>query len=185
MEKTRRPQIGVIGPDMGEYPRGRKARNKISCAARKLGELVAKSGGILFTGGCKGVMEEASIGAKLAGGITAGMPGNCRNASNRYVDIEIVTGVDVGSFIFAGILSCDALIVIPGGAGTLSELCIAYRSKKPCIIMSGFSKQYDSFIGGYLDSSKAVRILGATAPEDAVEAAFKAANNNIKYIKCK
>jgi len=165
-------QIGVIGPSIEEYPEDGLLRKKIESAAEKIGELIAEYSMILFTGGCSGVMEAASRGAKNKGGLTVGTPGRERGTSNGYVDVEICTPVDIGDFVFAGTWSCDAIIVIPGSAGTLAELCIAYRAKKPLIILKGFDSQYEKWIDRYIDEGKFVKICGADTPEEAVRKAY-------------
>ncbi len=175
-KNERKLQIGVMGPDEKEYPENSEQRERINEAAERRGRLIAKRNSILLTGGCGGVMLYASRGAKEEGGITVGSPGRTRNASNRYVDVEIITDIDAGSFIFAGLLGCDAIIFIPGGAGTLAELCFAYRNKKRCIIMRGYDDFYDRLIDGYLDRGKTVKLLGADNPEEAVNLALKDKN---------
>jgi len=132
---SRKLQIGVMGPTVSEYPRDPKTKKKVCAFAEKIGELLAQRGAIVFTGGMDGVMELASKGAKNKNGITVGTPGRTRDISNKYIDIEVLTPIDVGDFIFAGILSCDAIITIPGGAGTLAEVCLAYRNKKPYVVI--------------------------------------------------
>ena len=42
------------------------------------------------------------------------------------------------TFIFTGILSCDSIIALPGGPGTIAELAIAYRYRKPLIFIKGY-----------------------------------------------
>ncbi|MDE1856743.1 MAG: TIGR00725 family protein [Candidatus Micrarchaeota archaeon] len=162
------PQIGVLGPDRSNMPMQRAKRLRVAKIAEAIGRLIAENGAILFSGGGGGVMEDASRGAKLAGGMTVGIPGRARGSSNRYVDIEIVTDQDAGSFIAAGLLSCDALILIPGGSGTMAEMCMAYRNGKRCVVMKGFSRQYDALVGNYLDRTRRIRLLGADTAEEAV-----------------
>ncbi len=171
----RKIQIGVIGPAQGEYPKDVKLKNEIIRTAEKIGKLLAKKNIIVITGGTDGVMEIVSKGAKSEQGTTVGIPGRIRKTSNKYIDVEILTPIDVGDFLFAGILSSDAIITIPGGAGTLAELCIAYRYKKPIIIMEGFSDDYDKLINNYLDESRSILIYGAKNPEEAVEKAIRLA----------
>lgn len=166
MNKT---QIGVIGPDAVEYPDSGLKREKIVMISRKLGELIAQNGWVLFTGGAEGVMEEASRGAKNKDGLVIGVPGNKRGGANKFVDVEIVTDIDIGSFNCAGLLSADVIVAIPGGAGTLAELCLAYRYNKPVIIMTGFDEFYDGLIGNYLDNGKRIKFLGADSPEQAMK----------------
>lgn len=184
MEKVKRKlQIGVMGPAENEYPKRADLRAKICEIAVKLGELLAEKGAVVFTGGMDGVMELASKGAKNMGGITVGTPGRIRGMSNKYIDIEVLTPIDVGDFLFAGILSCDAIITIPGGAGTLAEVCMAYRNKKPNIIIEGIDPDYDKLINNYLDEGKLILMEGAKNAEEAVEKAIKLAKGNYEKIK--
>lgn len=180
----KRIQIGVMGPAMDEYPCEKENQEKIERTAEAIGELLAKTGAITFTGGCDGVMEAALRGAKKAGGLTVGMPGRTRGSSNAYVDVEIVCEPDIGSFLFAGLLGCDSLIFIPGGSGTLAELCLAYRNRKPIVVIRGFDAWYDKLIDGYLDNSKIVKIYGADTPEEAVESAVMLAKPNPEVKTC-
>ena len=173
-------QIGVMGPALCEYPEDNEIKESITETAEKIGELLAQNNVTVFTGGCDGVMEYALKGAKKANGLTVGVPGRERGVSNQYADVEIITDVDVGSFLFSGILSCDAIIFIPGGAGTLAELCIAYRNKKPCIIIEGFDEWYNNLIGKYLDNGRIIKMFGAKTSEEAVEKAIDLAKQNLK-----
>jgi len=175
MKTKRKLQIGVMGPAVSEYPQNPQTKKMVCEFAEKIGELLAKRGVIVFTGGMDGVMELASKGAKNKNGITVGTPGRTRNMSNKYVDIEVLTPIDVGDFIFAGILSCDAIITIPGGAGTFAEVCIAYRNKKPNVIIEGINPDYDKLINNYLDESKLILTYGAKTPEEAVRKAIELA----------
>jgi uncharacterized protein (TIGR00725 family) len=180
MEKqNRKIQIGVMGPAESEYPKDAALKEKICRIAERIGELLAIEGAIIFTGGMDGVMELASKGAKSKGGITVGTPGRTRNLSNKYIDIEVLTPIDVGDFLFAGILSCDAIITIPGGAGTLAEVCIAYRNRKPNIIIEGINPDYDKMINNYLDEGKLVSAEGAKTPEEAVKKALELAKKEL------
>src|SRR3990167_5944758 len=175
MKTKRKLQIGVMGPAVSEYPQNPQTKKMVCEFAEKIGELLAKRGVIVFTGGMDGVMELASKGAKNKNGITVGTPGRTRNMSNKYVDIEVLTPIDVGDFIFAGILSCDEIITIPGGAGTFAEVCIAYRNKKPNVIIEGINPDYDKLINNYLDESKLILTYGAKTPEEAVRKAIELA----------
>jgi len=177
----RKLQIGVIGPAKKEYPKDKKLKKRISKIAEKIGELLAKENVILITGGADGVMESVSRGVKKKNGISVGTPGRNRKSSNEYVDIEILTPIDIGDFLFVGILSSDAIIAIPGGAGTLAELCLAYRYKKPIVVLKGIDKNYDKLINNYLDESKLVSIKGSESPEEIVKKAIKLAKNNLHY----
>jgi len=173
----RRSVIGVIGPARAEYPASAGLVARLERDAEAVGRLLAEAGAVVMTGGTDGVMEASSRGAKLAGGLTLGTPGRVAGSSNRFVDIEILTPVDVGDFLFAGCWTCNAFIVFPGGAGTLAELCLAYRLKKPVVIMQGYDQSYDRLVGGFLDNGKSVKVLGASSPKEAVANALRAAQD--------
>ena len=169
-------QIGVIGPAKTELLPDRKI--KILKIAEKIGEMLAEKNVAVITGGTDGIMEAVFKGVKKKNGITIGTPGRKRFGSNKYTDIEILTPMDIGNFLFTGISSCDSIIVIPGGAGTMSELCLAYRNKKPLIILKNINKDYDKLIGKYLDLKKLIRLFGADTPKEAVKLAIKLARGN-------
>ena len=152
----RKIQIGVIGPSKINYPNNPQLAKILDETAEKLGKEIAKKNAILFTGGCDGIMEASSKGAKKERGITIGTPGSQRGDSNNFIDIEIISPINIGNFLFSGILSCDIIIVIGESAGTTAELALAYRNKIPIIIIEGFSEYYDNLIGKYLDNKKCI-----------------------------
>ncbi|NIO49440.1 MAG: TIGR00725 family protein [Candidatus Aminicenantes bacterium] len=111
-------RIGVIG--------GGKPDTKSRQIAFKVGQLIAEKGAILICGGLSGVMEEASRGAKQAGGLTIGiLPGNSPQDANPYIDVAIATGLGYGRNSLIA-MNSDVIIAVNGQYGTLSE--IAYGS---------------------------------------------------------
>jgi len=66
------------------------------------------------------------------------------------------------------ILSCDGIIALGGGAGTLQELTIAYRNKKPVVILDINYGWASKLKGSYLDERKNEKFVVATNPEEAV-----------------
>lgn len=172
----RTPQIGVLGPSESNLPTDPALKERMLKDAELIGSLVAKNGGILITGGTDGVMEFASKGAFEAGGITVGTPGRTRGESNKYIKVEICTPIDIGDFLFAGLQSCDSIIVFPGGAGTLAEVALAYRLKRPMVIMKEYASYYDDLVGKQLDvSSSKLSFWGTKSPEEAVKLALSLA----------
>lgn len=119
----RRPMVSVIG-DASIDPDGAKA-----VAARQLGALIIERRWRLVTGGMGGVMKEASAGARASaawedGDIIGVLPGSDPATANPYVDVVIPTGMDhLRNSIVA---HADAIIVIGGGAGTLSEIALGW-----------------------------------------------------------
>ncbi|MEM2226372.1 MAG: TIGR00725 family protein [Candidatus Bathyarchaeia archaeon] len=119
-------QIAVIGSG-GPIPEGVRAM------AEELGRAIARAGAVLITGGRGGVMEAACKGAKEAGGLTVGiLPGPDGRDANPYVDIAIVTGMGDARNVI-NVRSADAVIVVHGGAGTLSEVGLALKAGKRVI----------------------------------------------------
>ncbi len=175
-----KPVVGVIGPASTEYPADRQVAKRMEGEAEEVGRLLAKGGAVVLTGGMDGIMEAAGRGAKAGVGLTVGTPGRARGSSNRFTDIEILTPIGIGDFLFAGSWTCDSLVVFPGGAGTMAELCLAYRLKKPIIIMKGYDRSYDRLAGGYMDNGKLVRLMGASSPQEAARTALQKARQNIK-----
>ena len=115
--------VAVIG-DASTDPAGAKA-----VAARQVGALIIERRWRLVTGGMGGVMKEASAGARASvawadGDIIGIAPGSDPAAANPFVDVVIATGMDhLRNSIVA---HSDAIIVIGGGAGTLSEIALAW-----------------------------------------------------------
>ncbi len=117
--------IGIIG--------GSVCSREIMEIARIVGAEVAKRKGVLICGGRSGVMEAASEGAGKEGGISIGiLPGEKRSEGNPYLTYSIVTGMKEGRNIIIA-RSCDALIAIDGGYGTLSEIALGLRLGKPVV----------------------------------------------------
>lgn len=163
-------QIGIIGGSEESISTWGSKRDLILEAARQVGFLVAKENAILITGGMDGVMRSACQGAKEAGGITVGTPGRNRGDANEFVDVEVCTPIDVGDFLFAGLMSCDAIVVLPGGPGTWAEIYLAYRMKIPMVVYTGFSEEFDKLVGTSLDDHNKVIFGGANNADDCVSA---------------
>ncbi len=123
--------VGVMGGGEGTSA-------EICRQAYTLGSLIAKEGWVLLNGGrASGVMEASARGAREAGGLTVGvLPGKDIKGVSPHVDIPIVTGMgDARNCI--NILSSSVVVVLPGGAGTLSEAALALKNGKT-IITLGF-----------------------------------------------
>lgn len=148
--------------------------------AEEVGFLLGKAGAVVVTGGKSGVMESAARGAKKAGGTTVGVvKGKQRLTSNDYTDVEVLSGMSAdGMDELLIVTMCDALIVVGGGAGTLEEISIAYRNKKPVVALSKTGGWAAKVASQYLDERKLVKILVAKTPVDAVKKAIKATHHS-------
>jgi uncharacterized protein (TIGR00725 family) len=125
----RRIVIGVIGPGEG-------AGQKEMDDAALIGELVAKAGWAVLTGGrVAGVMGAAAKGARAAGGLTIGLlPTPDTLGASPAVDIVLATGLgEARNAVIA--LSANACVVCGMNAGTASEVALAIRAKKPIVLL--------------------------------------------------
>jgi len=125
----RRILIGVVGPGEG-------AGQREMDDATLIGELVAKAGWAVLTGGrVAGVMGAAAKGARAAGGLTIGiLPSHDTLGASPAIDVVLATGLgEARNAVIA--LSANALVVCGMNAGTASEVSLAVRAKKPVILL--------------------------------------------------
>lgn len=130
--ETRRKVVAVVGDAV--VPAG----SQKDVLAEEIGRALVDAGYRVMTGGLGGVMESACRGAKsssrCAQGDTIGvLPGHDPAEANLHVDIVIPSGLDhVRNSVVA---HADAMIAIGGGAGTMSEICLAWIYKRLIIAM--------------------------------------------------
>jgi uncharacterized protein (TIGR00725 family) len=96
-----------------------------------LGQLIARAGYTLLTGGYIGSMEALSRGAAEAGGHVIGVTCDQIEAW-RPVKANPWVGEDwhyatLQQRIFALIENCDAAMALPGGIGTLAEISLTWN----------------------------------------------------------
>ena len=167
---ARKTQISVIGFD------SKIATEGANEAAYRVGLAIAKKGAVLIDGGLGGVMEAASKGAREGGGLAIGIiPSEDASDANAYSDVVIPSGFGFARN-FLVVNSADAIIIVGGGAGTLTEAAAAYGKGKPLIAVKGTGGVADDWAGRYFDARRTVRVLGADSPEQAVTMALKAAS---------
>jgi uncharacterized protein (TIGR00725 family) len=123
------------------------------------------------------VSTAACRGAKSAGGTTVGITyGKDKKVFQDDVDIVIPTGIDRGGGReFVLVQACDAIIAASGGSGTLTELAMAYQADIPTVALKGFGGWSDKLAGEYFDARKRRPVFAAETPEEAVEIAFREA----------
>ena len=163
---TARPAfVAVIGD--GD-PSGPEAQ-RILDWAEEVGQLLARAGATVVTGGLAGVMEAASRGAAAAGGRTVGvLPGADPDASNRYIQIPIATGLGVARNLVV-VTAADAVVAIGGRHGTLSEIALALRMGRHVVALSSWRVETDQRLGG-------PRIHRARDPHEAAAVALRLAH---------
>lgn len=141
--------------------------------AREVGRLLAEAGFTVVTGGLGGVMEGASRGAReseawVPGAVIALLPGFDPEQANPYADVVIPTGLD--HLRNSLVAQADAVIAIGGGAGTLTEIGLAwiYRRLIVALRVGGWS-------GELADRRVDARTRYETIPDDRVFGAHDAA----------
>ncbi len=153
----------------------------------RLGKLLASRGHTILSGGYGGVMEAVSRGAQEAGGHVVGVTVGAwsgRLVPNAYLSEELAAET-----LFARIealVEADGLIALPGGAGTLGEVALAWNLsqtelmvRKPVILVgSGWASMVEAFranlIVGEADLAM-LRVVGTVeAAADALEVSIVA-----------
>ena len=122
-------QVAVCGPR--NCPEGDWTR------AYEVGRLLAEREAVLVCGGHGGVMAAAAAGARSCGGIVIGvLPGADRAGASPDLTVAVPTGLGEGRNNV--IVNCaDAVIVVGGSWGTLSELALAMRAGRVPVVQLG------------------------------------------------
>jgi uncharacterized protein (TIGR00725 family) len=139
---------------------GTEAREEL---AGPVGVLVARTGAHLLTGGGGGVMAavaRAFVGVMDKEGLSRGVhpapPGDMRRDvardgyPNAWVEVPIRThlsqsgtaGTSPGSRNPIIVLSATAVVALPGGGGTASEMVLALRYRRPLIAFAGAEERW-------------------------------------------
>lgn len=109
------------------------ADEKERSVAEEVGRLLAEAGAIVVTGGCGGVMEAASKGAREAGATTLGiLPGADRGQANDWVAVAVPTGMGEARNALV-VRAADAVVAVGGAWGTLSEIALARKTGTPVV----------------------------------------------------
>ncbi len=75
------------------------------------------------------------------------------------------------------VLSCDVIITINGGSGTLTEMLVAYQAGIPIVALKGSGGWSDKMAGKYFDDRKRIEVKSANSPREAVSKAVELVNN--------
>ena len=70
---------------------------------------------------------------------------------------------------FVLVNSCDGIIAISGGSGTMNEMLIAYQLNIPIVVIAGTGGWADEMAGRYFDNRKRLKAVSAKNPKEAVE----------------
>ena len=84
-------------------------------------------------------MKAACAGFKAGGGTVIGIiPGYDKSDANNYVDIVIPTGMGLARNLLV-VKSADAVIALPGAAGTLSEIAYCLQFGIPVVSLNSWN----------------------------------------------
>lgn len=137
--------------------------------AHETGKALIDAGYRIQTGGLGGVMEAVFAGARESpnykeGDTVALVPSFDREQANQYADIVIPTGLDVMRNSL--VANADAVIAVGGGAGTLSEMAMAWALFRLILAYSNTGGWSAELAGRRIDG----RIRYPEIPEDRVYA---------------
>ncbi len=170
-------KVAIIGSS--RYEEIDDAHKKI---AYDIGRAIADSGCILLTGGGKGISEFTAKGAIENGGLCIGISpaDNYKNHADVFKNPTII----FDALIFTGfghkgrnvilIRSCDAVIALDGGVGTLNELTIALDEGKDIGILNGSGLMLNYFLDFYSKISNQLKFNGSVILRDDPEELIKA-----------
>jgi hypothetical protein len=142
--------------------------------AEALGAEIVRAGMSLVTGGMGGVMSAASRGAATArdsgegDGLVIGiLPGTRKDEANPYCDVILPTGMGSARNALV-VLAADAVVVFHGGAGTLSEVALAWQAGKPIVALVPSGGWAGRLGGQRIDATQPGIVLSARTPSEAV-----------------
>ncbi|WP_440099042.1 TIGR00725 family protein [Streptosporangium sp. H16] len=149
-------QVSVCGP--------RDCTGEDESNAREVGRLLAERGAVVICGGYGGVMAAAAAGARSAGGTVVGILSRAdREEANPDLSIVIPTGVgEARNTVIVN--SGDAVIVVGGSWGTLSELAFAMRHGRVPVVQLGGWRILDH------EGRPVVGVRHVSSPEEAMAA---------------
>ena len=152
-------QVAVCGPS-------RDCTDEDKINAYRVGQLLAERGAVALCGGGIGVMAALASGVRSKDGLVVGIrPNNTREGASPDLSVTIVTNMGEARNAII-VWSADAIIVIGGSWGTLSELALAKcRGGIPVISLGGWQLLTK-------DGQPVPGIEHVDTPEDAVEKAL-------------
>src|SRR5262245_34001211 len=153
--RTHRVVVGVMGPSSCDPATAE--------TARAIGRGVAERGAVLLCGGRAGVMEAAAEGARAAGGLTVGVlpgAGAQETPPNPFIDVALFTGLgEARNWI--NVCASDVIIALGGGFGTLSEIALALKARKPVVLLGSWRLEVEGTVPSLpraKDAAEAVKI---------------------------
>jgi len=148
----------------------------------RLGRLLGSRGHTILSGGYGGAMEAVSRGARESGGHVVGVTVGAwsgRLKPNAYLSEELAAET-----LFARIealVEADGLIALPGGAGTLGEIALAWNlsqtdlmPRKPVILVGpGWASMVEAFRANLIVGEHDLAMLEVVPTVDAAADALE------------
>ena len=173
-------QIGIMG-SAADLNYSKEAEE----FAKELGRLIAKSNNILVYGAEKeysSLSTNAAIEASKNNGITVGITGTKSKKiwGEFKPTVLIPCGLEIGGGReFTLVLTCDVIIAIGGGSGTLTEMAIAYQAGIPIIVIDKFDGWAKKLSNKFIDDRKRLKCIKVSTPEEAIKKAIKEATKKV------
>jgi uncharacterized protein (TIGR00725 family) len=168
---SRKLQIGVMGSAADL-----KYNDEIQKLAEETGYWIAQNGATLMFGAEKdydSLSTAACRGAKKGGGLTVGVTyGKGLNDvyEKENADVIIASAQERGGGRETVLVtSCDGIVSISGGSGTLTEMAIAYQANRPIVALQGTGGWSDKLAGQYIDARNRILVEAAKNPKEAVD----------------
>ncbi|MCX6798831.1 MAG: LOG family protein [Candidatus Diapherotrites archaeon] len=138
-------KIGVMGGAAYEHSKENLER------AAAVGKAIAENNCILFYGATIGLPLAAAKAAREAGALVVGVSpaANEKEHREKYkyptdsCDAVVFTGHGFQGRNVMLVRSCDAIVIIGGRVGTMSEFAVAYAEQKPIGVLLGSGRFAD------------------------------------------
>lgn len=167
-------KIGVMGSATGAHSA------ELLAKAALVGKAIAEKDCILMYGATIGLPLAAAKAAKQAGGFVLGISpaANEREHLEKvHYPVEACNAVVFTGFGYSGrnvvlVRSCDAVIIIGGRIGTMSEFATAYAEGKPIGVLEGsggFAGKTHEIDEEVLKGEKPTKIIYGSDPERLVK----------------
>jgi len=151
-------QVAVCGP--------RHCTIEDRANACSIGQLLAERGAVVICGGGIGVMAAVAAGVRSKDGLVVGIrPNDTREGASPDLSVTLVTNMGEARNAII-VWSADAVIVVGGSWGTLSEVALAQRRGGVPVISLGGWRILDQ------DGQQVSGIEHVKTPEEAVEKAL-------------
>lgn len=153
-----------------------KYSKRVEKIAEEIGQAIAKSGNITVYGAERdydSLSTAAARGAKKFNGLTVGVTyGKGKNIFDQKgnTDVLVCSGLERGGGReFVLVNSCDGIIAVSGGSGTMNEMLVAYQLNIPIVVIKGTGGWADKMAGKHFDDRKRMKAVPASNAQEAVK----------------